>query len=232
MEKNVSQSSSDRLNIFDDSISLTQIIKTIIVRRNWFYVIFLFCSLVFSLIAFSKRPVEKANEQTFKFTTYLFVGSYLGDNAPIESFYSIEFAIREIYSKNANPNYPLEIENDPMKTGNIIAISTIAQSEEEEKITEFHKQIVLPILERHAKLFADSENNSKTVGGEYLTKFSGLSTSILKYAQKVRYEPAPNRIWIRILQIGFFVSFLLACIGIFVLEYVLQIKRALAEELN
>ncbi|EMO24073.1 hypothetical protein [Leptospira santarosai] len=222
MEKNGSQSNSNSLDILDDSMTITQIIKTLFIRRKWFFTIFLCLCSVVTLIAYLKRPID---EPFLKFTTYLFVGSYLGQTVPIEHLPSIEFEIKEIYSKNNSPNFAVETEI----TGNIITISTIALSEEEEKIRKFHERITLPILERHGKLFSQFEKKLMN-GALDLSKVSGLSTSVLALAQKTKYVSPLNKVWLRILSIGLLVSFLLACIGVFVLEYIFQLKKVLSEE--
>ncbi|WP_078130246.1 hypothetical protein [Leptospira alexanderi] len=229
MENNGNQLNSNRLDIFDDNMTFTQIIKTLFVRRKWFFTIFLCLCLAVALIAYSKRPVDKVNEQSLKFTTYLFVGSYLGQAEPIEYLPSIEFAIGEIYSKNVNPNFAFEMKSDLTVTGNIITISTVAPAEEEEEIRKFHERITLPILERHGKLFAQYEKNPAKDILDW-SKVPGLPTTILALAQKTKYVPTPNKVWLRILSVGLLISFLLACIGVFVLEYVLQLKKTISEE--
>lgn len=224
MKQNLNKSNANDLNILDDEITFVQIVRTLIERKKWFFGIFLFFFLIFIFLAYKKYPVDETKVSPWKFTTYLFVGSYPGQSTPVESFSSIKFSIEEIYSKSMS--LPLTIENDLIKMGNIVVISTIAESEEEEIVRKIHEAAIRPVLERHRKLFLPIEK--KTFASEQNLKSpenNGLPTSILALAQKTKHSPVPDKVWIRILQIGFLISILSSCVGVFVIEYGLQIKK-------
>ncbi|MBM9577346.1 hypothetical protein JWG45_09295 [Leptospira sp. 201903070] len=227
MEQNSNQTNTN-LNILDDEITLAQIIKTLIERKIWFFGIFLFVFSISLFFAYTKYPAKEPKDSSWKYTTYLFVGSYAGQSTPVEAFSSIKFAIEQIYAKNLNSNLLITIENDPVKTGNIVSISTIEESEDDENIRKIHEVVTRPILERHKELFLQSEKKGiETQANLKSSESRGLPTSILALAQKSKYVPSPDKAWIRILQIGFLISILLSCIGVFAIEYGLQIKNKL-----
>jgi len=228
----------DTENSSNDGIRIIDIIRTLIIRRWWFAWIFSSVFIIFLIFAYRKPVTKLENASQLKYTTYFFVGN-MHLNYPLEPLTIIDIKIREIYLREMSQDIPIEIDYDVPKNGNIMRLNTfipnIGNAEEtDSKIREFHSQLLKPILEEHDQIFESIKlENSKNMdkkGSPFIRR-----SKIMRLAQKTSFSTAiipTGQLKISSMMIivaGFCMGLLMGVVGVFLIEFLLQIKKSLKD---
>ncbi|MBE7411842.1 MAG: hypothetical protein L6Q54_12705 [Leptospiraceae bacterium] len=223
-------------NIENDEVSLVDIAKTLVIRRFWFLGFFMFAfllTLVFAFIKYQKvKEMQNAPAEYVRYTTYLSVGLVNSTgNLLIEPLKSIEIELNEVYTKELNNKFSINIVHDWEKMGNLMKIVTQIPLSEDNKtisleIEKYHRIVLQPIIDRHNRFYNDiAEKNARQgVNSTHVSR-----TEIVSLAQKatLQSDSLSKLTPTNILIFGFCVSILIGLVGVFFLEFTVQVKKSL-----
>lgn len=214
--------------IITDDISFVEMAKTIVLRKWWFLTIFSFVFLVSVGIAYKQKKSQPI--QMVRYSSFYSVG-YMAPAYTFEPLGAIEVEIREIHAQKKNPNIPIDIEHEILRMGNLIKVHTVISNLENtekyaKEIQEFHAGILEPVLKRHEKLFNTLRENNNGKGNG--TNFVTTPSSILSLAQKTEYsQPTSKFTPSKTILVGALIAFVLGLFGVFILEFILIVKKSM-----
>src|SRR5690554_4140197 len=214
---------------YDDEISLVDLAKTLIKRRNWVIAIFfigLIGSLTFAWLQ-QPKPAAKNNQQLY--TTLIAVG-YKAPNHYLEPLLSIETQLTNAFIPQASANQTYKAEVIVMEDGrnfsNIIKLTTQAEQNLQNEVAAYHQAIIKPLLKRHQTLIEEIKANAnKTTEAQTLT-----STSIAALAQPLTAATQVKDKTKLILAVGIVLSIMLGVMAAFFAEFAAQVRKSLKEE--
>lgn len=232
----------DSKNTVSDEISLVDIAKTLVIRRKWFLVFFLLSFLVILVFAYLKRPQQNAPEKIINYTTFLSVG-WMTATVVMEPLTAIETELREIYIKEKKSKIPVDIIQDWVKMGNLMKIvTTVPASQDSEayakEVAEYHSSMLKPLLVRHENIYsaivAETQKNKGTA--VYTTRSRILTLaqrSDLNSAEAIPSNAIDSKFTSkRIILLGTIFSIVFGIVGVFFLEFILQVKKSLDEDVK
>ncbi len=209
---------------YDDEISLVDLAKTLIKRRNWVIAIFfigLIGSLTFAWLQ-QPKPAAKTNQQLY--TTLIAVG-YKAPNHYLEPLLSIETQLTNAFIPQASANQTYKAEVTVIS--NIIKLTTQAEQNLQNEVAAYHQAILKPLLKRHQTLIEEIKANAnKTTEAQTLT-----STSIAALAQPLTAATTQVKDKTKlILAVGIVLSIMLGIMAAFFAEFAAQVRQSLKEE--
>lgn len=212
----------------DDEISLVDLAKTIIKRRNWLFSTFIIGLLVTLLVAWLKRP-QPVGESTGKaFTTLVTVG-YKTPTTFIEPLLGIKTQLTEAFIPRASNNTLLNVEvvlGDKKDHSNVIKLITLANQDLKEEVSAYHQSILAPLLARHQNLIEEIKTNSTAN-----VESQPIATSIASLAQPldISSSDVKNRTSL-IFALGLVLSAMLAVVAVFIREFSCQVCTSLRND--
>lgn len=226
----------DSKNTVSDEISLLDIAKTLVIRRKWFLGFFLSAFLVTLVFAYLKRPQQIASVQIVNYTTFFSVG-WMTANVLMEPLTRVETELLEIYVKEKNNKIPVEIAQDWLKMGNLMKIITKAPASLDsaaygKEVSDYHASILKPILTRHDSFYNEIISEARKNKGS--TAYTTHSKIISLAQRSVSTESIANSKLTskRIILLGTIFSIVFGIVGVFFLEFILQVKKSLDEDVK
>lgn len=208
----------------DDEISLVDLAKTVVKRRNWLFAVFAIGVVITCLVAWLKRPVPVVHNDK-AFTTLIAVG-YKTPSVFIEPLLGIEAQLKDAFIPQAflsnNLNAQVVIDK-PLNQSNIIKLVTVADQSLKEEVTIYHKAILEPLLVRHQNLIAEIKSNilEKSDAQPIATSIAALAQSLDTIIQEPKLKTS------LIVTFGLILSGMLAFIIVFIREFVSQVCNSL-----
>lgn len=205
----------------DDEISLVDLAKVLVKRRNWLFSTFIIGLLVTFLLAWLKRPAPVVENTNKEFTTLVTVG-YKTPTVFIEPLAGIKTQLTDAFvplaTKSNSHNADVIIDNQSGGS-NIIKLVTIAEQGQGESVSKYHEKILEPLLLRHERLVKelnDKYDNSTLES----TGVQPIATSIASLAQPLNIPStvAKSRAGL-IVALGLILSTILAIVFVFIREF-------------
>lgn len=213
-----------------DEISFVQIAVTLVKRKYWLITLFAISFAITILFAFYQKKVLSNPIKLVKYSSF-FSSGYMAPGYTLEPLGSTEIAIREIYAQEANGKYAIDIEHDYLKMGNMIRMTTTIPAEEEnektaKEIQDLHSNILKSVLEQHENLFntvREINQNGSKVGYSASTH-----SNIVALAQRTAFNQSSSKFTpTKVLIIGFLLSLMIGVMGVFILEFLFQVKTSM-----
>lgn len=212
----------------DDEISLVDLAKTVVKRRNWLFAVFAIGFVITLLAAWLKRPMPVADHNDKAFTTLVAVG-YKAPSVFIEPLLGIETQLKDAFIPQASSSNDLDAQvviDEPINQSNIIKLITVADQGLKEEVITYHKAILEPLLARHKNLVAEIKSN--------MSEKSDLqpvvtNVSVLAQPLEVSEKISKTRTSL-IVALGLILSAMFAVIVVFIREFSSQVCNSLREE--
>ncbi|MFP2770658.1 hypothetical protein [Oceanisphaera sp. KMM 10153] len=212
----------------DDEISLIDLAKVMIKRRNWLFFVFIIGLLVTLLVAWLKRPqpVEESTDKAF--TTLIAVG-YKTPTAFIEPLLGVKTQLTDAFIPQASKsdifNTKVIIENTSNQS-NIIKLVTMTDKKFQEEVSAYHQSILVPLLTRHQTLIEEIKINAAVN-----MEFPPIATSVASLSQPLDIlNPSVKSRTNLIVALGLVLSVMLAIIAVFLREFVSQVCISLRND--
>lgn len=212
----------------DDEISLIDLAKVMVKRRNWLFSTFIIGLLVTLLVAWLKRPQPIVENTDKAFTTLVTVG-YKTPTAFIEPLLGVKTQLTDAFiplaSKNDDFNTEVIIENTSNQS-NVIKLVTIAEEKYQEKVSAYHRSILAPLLSRHQTLLEEIKINA---AANVESQPIGTSVASLAQSLDISNSDVKNRTNV-IIALGLVLSVILAVIAVFLREFISQVCFSLRDD--
>lgn len=210
---------------YDDEISLIDLAKVMVKRRNWLFSTFIIGLLVTLLVAWLKRPQPVVESTDKAFTTLVTVG-YKTPTAFIEPLLGVKTQLTDAFipmaSKSGEFNAEVIIESTSNQS-NVIKVVTVADQVFEDEISAYHQSILSSLLARHESLIEEIKVNAAANA-----ESQPIATSIASLAQPldISNSDVKNRTNV-IIALGLVLSAMLAVLAVFFREFTSQVCSSL-----
>ncbi|WP_445397432.1 hypothetical protein [Zobellella sp. An-6] len=214
----------------DDEISLIDLAKILVRRRNWMFATFIAVFSASLLVAWLKRPQPVDNSKV-AFTTLFAVG-YKTPTVFIEPLSSIKTQLESAFIPVASEGKPfsarVEIENrrNVSEDGNnIVKLITLASLDQKEQVAAYHNAITEPLLARHNQL-AELLQEQLMSSAEVSKSIQPLNSSVASSAQPLPLSPQKDKSKL-IVAAGIFLASILAIMMAFIREFLGRLRSSL-----
>ncbi|EPE82153.1 hypothetical protein LEP1GSC021_4887 [Leptospira noguchii str. 1993005606] len=211
----------------ENETSLVSLVKTLIYRKGWFISIFFIVFLASCVVGYLKSRSQFNDTRKWTYTSYIAVPyKAVFGNQPLSAVATV---IQEIYAFREGDSFPIEVEYNYDTSGNIVKIITKTSSENMEEITSYHKKLISPLLESKKENYNSPLFLKTTEESRYSTLFPNII--VLDIAVR-KPNVLPVSRWTPgfITSIAFSQAFLWAIFGVFLIEFISNVYRAIQDE--
>ncbi|WP_036026493.1 hypothetical protein [Leptospira noguchii] len=212
----------------ENETSLVSLVKTLIYRKGWFVSVFFIVFLASCLVGYLKNRSQFNDTRKWMYTSYIAVPyKAVFGNQPLSA---VATAIQEIYAFREGDSFPVEVEYNYDTSGNIVKIITKTSSENTEEIASYHKKLISPLLESKKENYNPPPPPS-TAAEE--SRYNTLFPNIIVLDIAVRKPNVlPLSRWTPgfITSIAFSLAFLWAIFGVFLIEFISNVRKAIQYE--
>lgn len=214
----------------DDEISLVDLAKIVVKRRNWLFAVFAIGVVITLLAAWLKRPMPIIVHSDKAFTTLIAVG-YKTPSVFIEPLLGVQTQLKDAFIPQASfsNNFNTQVVIDePLNQSNIIKLVTVADLSLKKEVTTYHKAILEPLLDRHQILVAEIKSNMSEK-----SDLQPIVTNVSVLAQPLEISEQTSKTKTSlIVALGLILSAMLAVVVVFIREFASQVCNSLRVDLE
>ncbi|WP_157772274.1 Wzz/FepE/Etk N-terminal domain-containing protein [Zobellella denitrificans] len=208
----------------DDEISLVDLAKILVKRRNWLLATFILVFLASLAIAWLKRPQPMAEDQV-AFTTLLAVG-YKSPTVFVEPLSGIKTQLESAFIPRAHGSKKFSVDIEVENNNNIIKLITVAPLEQKEEVTSYHDNILSPLLARHEQMVVNLTEQLKMSAAT--SELQPLNSSVASVAQPLPATQPKDKTKL-IAALGFMLAIMFSVIAAFMREFIGKVCASLGE---